>query len=172
MNTSHRRTLSGLLILAIVFGGVTIARANAPCYSYDENCKGLIKKGAIIGGIVIAAVVVLKIASHSHAKAKADAAPRRLNVYYDPSAGQALYHVVMNARANCPGSWSALSAEKVSGKLPPGMALDGSNIVGTPDLPGSWQAGVEFGGLSCQGRDGKIVKYADQLVRVDIKISE
>ena len=52
----------------MLFGGTTIARAQTstvPCYSYDANCKSIIKKTAIIGGALIGALIVWKIISGS-----------------------------------------------------------------------------------------------------------
>ena len=93
-----KNAVCALLVTAMCVGGTTIARAQTstvPCYSYDENCKGIIKKTAIIGGALIGVLIIWKIASGSHKRAQQNAAPNSLNVYYNPTAGIALQHMVM-----------------------------------------------------------------------------
>lgn len=170
-----RSTVCGLVVTALLFGNVAIARAQTstvPCYSYDENCKSIIKKTAIVGGVVIGAIIVWKVVRGSHKRAKSNAAPDNLNVSYEPTTGTADMHMVMSARANCPGRWSSQRVARVSGRLPPGLLIEGdsSRIAGTPLASGVWQADIEFIGLACEGRNGKTRTYGDRIVRVMIRI--
>jgi len=169
-----RSTVCGVLVAVMLFGGTTIARAQTstvPCYSYDENCKSLIKKTAIVTGALIGVVIVWKIVSGSRKRAQRDAPPNSLNVYYDPTSGVALNHMVMQLRADCPGSWHAAEATQVSGKLPPGMTLQSDQTIsGTPAGSGVWQARIEISGIQCVGRNGKTRNYGDRTLNVSIKI--
>lgn len=170
-----RNSVCGLLVAAMLFGGTTIARAQTstvPCYSYDENCKGIIKKTAIIAGALIGVLIVWKILSGGHKRAESNSAPKALNVYYNPTAGTALLHMVMQLESNnCPGSWAAGSARLTSGKLPPGLKLEADRtIAGTPLGSGVWQARIELSGLRCEARNGQVRTYPDKSLNVTIKI--
>jgi hypothetical protein len=170
-----RGMVCSALVVALLFGGVTITRAQTstvPCQTYDESCKGIIKKVAIFTGIAIGAAIAWKVISGHRAQAKKDAAPGYLQVAYEPTNGTALLHMVMAAvSTNCPGAWSIGSARQTSGKLPPGMDLQADHtITGTPLTSGTWRAGIGFTGLNCKGRDGKTQAYADQTVNVTIMI--
>lgn len=173
-----RRAVTNLLVIAMLFGGTTIARAQTtstvPCYSYDENCKSIIKKTAIVAGVLVGVVILWKIVSGAHKKARSNAAPDNLNIFYEPTNGTAELHMVMRpVTRDCPGKWSYSfeTGRVVSGKLPPGLKLeDNHSITGTPLGSGTWQADVAFTGLRCEGRNGKTKTYDDRAVRVTIKI--
>lgn len=175
MNHWTSRHICTLLVVALVFGGVTVSHAQttAPCYSYDERCKSIITKVAIVGGIAVAALITWKVISGSRARSRADAAPGRLNLAYDPTVATALEHVVMSpVSSNCPGHWTAGDVRVVSGKLPAGLTLQPDHtIAGFPDVSGTWKAGMGFSGLACTGRDGKRRAYADQTVTLTIRIN-
>lgn len=171
-----RSAVCGVLVAAILVGNTAIARAQGtstvPCYSYDENCKSIIKKTAIVGGILIGVLILWKIVSGTHKKAQSDAPPNNLNIFFEPTNGTAELHMVMRSVSNnCPGSWGADSARVVSGKLPPGLKLEEDRrITGTPLGSGTWVADIVFTGLRCEGRNGKTKTYADRRVPVTIHI--
>lgn len=170
-----RSAVCGALVVVLLAGNASVAQAQTstvPCYSYDENCKSIIKKTAIIGGILIGALIVWKVISGSHKRAQSEAPPNNLNIFYEPTNGIAELHMVMRAVSNnCPASWGADSARVVSGKLPPGLKLeDDRRITGTPLGSGTWVADVVFTGLRCEGRNGKTKTYADRRVSVTIHI--
>jgi hypothetical protein len=171
----RRHTICGGLIVALLFAGVTVTRAQTttvPCQTYDDSCKSIITNVAIVGGIAIGALIAWKVISGHRESSQRNAAPRFLQVNYEPSSGTALEHMVMQAvSSNCPGTWSASDARLASGRLPPGLRLESDHkITGTPDASGTWQAGIGFSGLSCKGRDGKLQTYADRTVDVTIRI--
>jgi hypothetical protein len=166
-----------MVVAAMLAGHVTVTHAQAaagtaPCATYDESCKSFIKKAAIGIGAVIALVVVLSAVKGHNKRAKADAAPSGLNVYYTPTGGTALEHMVMSPKSgNCPGSWTIGESRLLSGTLPPGLKLTPAHrIEGTPFDPGTWEARIELSGLRCEGRDGKARTYGDKVVNVTIKI--
>lgn len=170
-----RGTVCGLVVAAVLCGNVAIARAQtstAPCYSYDDACKGIIKKTAIVAGIAIGGLVLWKIVSGTRKRAQSNAPPDNLDVFYEPTTGTAMSHMVMRTKSrNCPGSWSYATARVVVGKLPPGLKLVDSHIItGTPLGSGEWQADIEFTGLKCEARNGKVKTYADRIVNVTIRI--
>lgn len=92
--------------------------------------------------------------------------PPVLTVWYRNTAGQVGHHLMADPRANCTPTWEHSNAWLTGGRLPPGVQLEGPNLVGIPQIPGTWQATVKFTGLKCRGR-----MYPDQEVSVELRIS-
>ena len=97
--------------------------------------------------------------------ARRSAAAASLGIVYPPSGAKVGHHTVLVPRGNCTPSWTSNSPEIVGGYLPPGLKLDGHNIVGTPQLPGTWNVKMRFTGISCQG-----TSYPDQYVDVNLYV--
>lgn len=91
--------------------------------------------------------------------------PPFLAIWYRNTAGQVGHHLTADPRANCPEGWQHSSAWLAGGRLPPGVRLEGANLVGIPQIPGTWQATVKLTGLKCRGRE-----YPDQDVSVELRI--
>ncbi len=90
---------------------------------------------------------------------------QQLTIYYDNTSGKAGFHMVAQARANCPVTWYSDKPSIVEGYLPPGLKLDNWNIVGTPQQPGNWLVKVRFTTITCQG-----TSYPNQDVNVFFNI--
>ena len=84
--------------------------------------------------------------------------------------GNVGHHMNQGARAGCSGKWSYGSASRVSGSLPPGLTLQGDDVVGTPRSPGTWVVQVKFTGLKCVASSGKSRTYPDRVVNARITI--
>lgn len=91
--------------------------------------------------------------------------PSNLPIWYENTQGKVGHHMIAWPSARCGATWNNNSSNKISGSLPPGLILRGSNIEGTPKSPGKWEATVRFTGLKCRGKS-----YPDQNVRVHINI--
>jgi|WetSurMetagenome_2_1015567.scaffolds.fasta_scaffold00151_34 hypothetical protein len=76
------------------------------------------------------------------------------------------YHMAVEPRAQCPGGWSALGPQIVDGPFPPGLALQGFKIIGTPTALGNWLVKLKFMNVSCSG-----VFYGDETVTVNLVVS-
>lgn len=89
----------------------------------------------------------------------------QLRIYYDVTAGKAGHHFVSQPRGNCVPAWFANYPVIIDGELPPGLKMDGYNIVGTPQQPGNWLVKLRFTSIRCQDRS-----YPDEDVSVYFNI--
>ncbi|RJR15137.1 MAG: hypothetical protein C4581_12920 [Nitrospiraceae bacterium] len=87
--------------------------------------------------------------------------PEQLKIYYDVTAGKAGHHFVSQSRGNCAAGWISNYPVIIGGELPPGLKMDGHNIVGTPQQPGNWLVKLRFTSIRCQDRS-----YPDEDVSV------
>lgn len=184
--TSQHRLISGLLIAALVVANAPVLNAqNAPCYEYDENCKSLLKKTAIVGGALVGLIVVWKMIGGSRKSANEKAAqlraispPESISVHYRPEdlMGEALYRLEAIPRSNCPGPWTIASVSLASGKLPPSVKLSSGDdgmpgtISGAPDVPGTWTVRILMEGLTCNARNGQSRTYGSLTSQVTINV--
>jgi hypothetical protein len=97
--------------------------------------------------------------------ARRSGATASLEIFYSPSGAKVGHHTVFAPRGNCLPSWTSNAPQIVGGYLPPGLKLEGHNIVGTPQLPGTWNVKMRFTGITCQG-----TSYPDQYVDVNLSI--
>jgi hypothetical protein len=163
-----RRQCISIAIAIAVFANTAPVRAQGTCSQWDETCKAAVKKWAIIGGIGIAGIVTLKSVMAHRARVRP---PERLNPHYEPTSFRVDEHVVMRARAHCPGGWDMDQATLVRGTLPEGLTLLPDNtIAGVPVVPGVFEPTIRFRGLSCRGLNGKTQAYNDYTVRLTIRI--
>lgn len=185
--TLQHRLISGLLTAALVVANVPVLNAqNAPCYEYDDNCKSILKKTAIAGGVLVGLIVVWKIIGGSRRSSNERAAQRRANappddlvIRYRPedTNGEANYRLEAIPTSNCPGVMLVSSARLDSGRLPPSVKLsvggDGmvpGTISGPPDAPGTWTVDIVLDGLTCDARNGESRSYESIKTRVKINV--
>lgn len=128
------------------------------------TCKRL---RLFVPGIIM--TIILGCAQASPQKtsdsAQRSGATASLEIFYPTSGAKVGHHTVFVPRGNCSPSWTSNAPQIVGGYLPPGLKLDGHNIVGTPQLPGTWNVKMRFTGISCQGK-----AYPEQYVDVNLYV--
>ena len=71
--------------------------------------------------------------------------------------GQVGHHMVAETRVptgTCRQPGDSISPPYVvAGRLPPGMKVEGLDIVGTPQQPGRWLVTLRYDGIRCGGHD-------------------
>jgi len=183
----YRRVICAALIAALAIANAPVLKAqNAPCYQYDENCKGILKKTGMVAGGLVAVIVLWKIMSGSRksanekaAQLRANSAPDTLSINYrrEDTMGEANYRMEMIPQSNCPGMLSIEAAELELGPLPPSVKLSTGGagqipgiIAGMPDVPGKWSVRVKFTGLTCAPRSGPSRSYESRVANVTINV--
>lgn len=124
----------------------------------------LFKRASIILSFLVITIVFAGCVpppSHINKNSFQSGPPAKLNIYYTGEFGKVGYHMTAIPRANCPVTWNSNNPSIIRGELPPGLRLDGFDVVGTPQQPGNWNVVIRFTNIFCQGK-----LYPDQDVSV------